>query len=135
LDLGLSLAFVAIGFATQGGALLLARRPIRLLRAGGSVRGTIMDNEESVLQGARAGTQKFYFPLVSFTTADGEPIRFMSAVGGGVARAKGSEVRVLYDPARPHDAELATFKALWFFPTILAVFGLPFLAAGVFGLL
>lgn len=135
MDLGLSLAFVAIGVATQVGALFIARRPIRLLRAGGSARGTIMDNEESVLQGARAGSQRFYFPLVGFTTAAGEQIRFMSAVGGGVANAKGSAVRVLYDPARPHDAELATFKTLWLFPTILAVFGLPFLAGGVFGLL
>jgi hypothetical protein len=133
-DLGMSLAFVAVGLATQGGALLLARRPIRLLRAGGSARGTVLDNEESMLQSGRGAASKFYFPLIGFTTAKDERIRFTSAIGRGRALPKGSEVRVLYDPAKPDEAELATFKTLWAPSTVTAVFGLPFLAAGLIGL-
>ena len=134
-DLGLSLAFVGVGVATLGGALLLARRPIRLLRAGGSARGVVLDNDESMVAMGRGAASKFYFPLIGYTTAQGERIRFTSATGQGRALPKGSEVRVLYDPERPDEAELATFKTLWFFPTVTAVFGLPFLAAGLIGLL
>jgi hypothetical protein len=134
-DPGLSLAFVAAGVATLGGALLLARRPIRLLRAGGSARGEVLDNEDTMIQGSRGPASKFYFPLIGFTTAKGERIQFTSSVGRGRALPMGSKVRVLYDPARPEEAELATFKTLWFFPTVTAVFGLPFLVAGLIGLL
>lgn len=134
-DLGISLAFVAVGVATLGGALLLARRPICLLRAGGSARGEVLDNDESMVQAGRGAASKFYFPLIGFTTAQGERIRFTSAIGQGRALPKGSAVRVLYDPARPDEAELATFTTLWVPSAIMAVFGLPFLAAGLIGLL
>jgi hypothetical protein len=134
-DLGLSLAFVAVGVTTQAGALLLARRPLRLLRAGGSARGEVLDNEESMVQSGRGAASKFYFPLIGFTTAQGERIRFTSAIGRGGALPKGREVRVLYDPVKPNEAELATFKTLWAPSTVTAAFGLPFLAAGLIGLL
>jgi hypothetical protein len=133
-DLGISLAFVAIGVAMQGGALLLARRPIRLLRAGGRARGMVLDNEESMVQSGRSAASKCYFPIIGFTTTQGERIRFTSAIGRGRALPEGGEVRVVYDPARPNEAELATFNSLWFMPTITAAFGLPFLAAGLIGL-
>ncbi len=88
-----------------------------------------------MVAGSRGPARKFYFPIIGFTTSKGERIRFTSGTGQPTAYPKGSEVRVLYDPARPHEAELATFKALWLFPAVTAAFGLPFLAAGVFGLL
>lgn len=134
-DPGLSWAFVAIGVATQGGALLLARRPIRLLRAGGRARGMLLDSEKAMVQANRGPARPFYFPVVSFTTPQGERICFKSSTGQRSAHSKGSDVRVLFDPARPHDAELVSFKTLWLFPTVTAAFGLPFLAAGVIGLL
>jgi hypothetical protein len=131
----ISLAFLAVGVATQAGALHFARRPIRLLRAGGSARGMVLDNEEAMMQMGRGPASKFYFPLIEFTTTQGERIRFTSATGRASALAKGNEVPVLYDPASPNEAELATFKTLWLVPTIMAAFGLPFLAAGLIGLL
>jgi hypothetical protein len=134
-DTGLSWAFTAIGVTTQAGALLLARRPIRLLRAGGRASGTLVDGEKSMILGSRGPAQPFYFPLVSFTTPQGERICFKSSVGQRAAPARGNDVHVLFDPAKPHDAELASFKALWLFPTVTALLGLPFLAAGVAGLL
>jgi len=130
-----SWAFVAIGVATQGIALLLARRPIRLLRAGGSARGTVLDAGASAVQGARGAARTFYFPVVGFTTRLGERMSFTSRTGQGREIPKGSDVRVIYDPAKPQEAELATFKALWFFPTVVTVFGLPFFLGGIRGLL
>lgn len=41
-------------------------------------------------------------------------------------------MRVLFDPDRPGDAEIATFARLWLMPTVLVVPGLPFLLAGLF---
>ncbi len=133
-DPGLSWAFVAIGAAAQGGALLLLRRPMRLLRAGGDAQGTVEDNEESLVQSTRGPARTFYFPVVQFTTKRGERISFKSQTGGLTARPKGSAVRVLYDPQRPQEGELATFQTLWLFPVVTAAFGLPFLAAGLFSL-
>jgi len=133
-DPGLSWTFVVIGVAMQGFALLLARPTIRLLRAGGRTSGTVLDSGESMVEVPRGGAQQFYFPEVSFMTTQGQRITFRSSLGQRRALAKGSVVRVLFDPAKPHDAEMATFRALWLFPTVTAVFGLPFLAAGVIGL-
>ena len=134
-DSGLSWAFAAIGVATQGVAILLLRRPVRLLFAGGSARGTVVESDDSLVQGSHGSAQTYSFPIVQFTTRQGERISFRSRVGVRTARAKGSDVRVIFDPEKPHDAELATFKALWLFPTITAAFGLPFLLAGLRGLL
>jgi hypothetical protein len=132
-DPGLSWAFVAVGAATQGGALLLLRPTIRLLRAGGDAEGTVVDNEASVVQ-SRGPARTFYFPVVQFTTNHGERISFTSRTGSLTARPKGSAVRVLYDPQRPQGEELASFRTLWLFPVLTSAFGLPFLAAGLFGL-
>lgn len=135
VDPALSWTFVAVGAAALGGAVLAARRTIRLMRAGGRARGKVLGNEESMIAGGKGPARKFYFPVIVFTTAKGEQIRFTSGSGQPTARAKDSEVRVLYDPERPYDAELATFKTLWYFPAVITVFGLPFLAAGLVGLL
>jgi hypothetical protein len=132
-DPGLSWAFVAVGMATQGGALLLLRPTLRLLRAGGVAEGTVVDNEASLVQ-SRGPARTFYLPIVQFTTKRGERISFTSRTGGLSARPKGSVVRVLYDPQRPQRAELASFRTLWLFPVVTSAFGLTFLAAGLFGL-
>ncbi|MFH0727756.1 MAG: DUF3592 domain-containing protein [Pseudomonadota bacterium] len=135
IDSGLSWAFAAAGVFMEGVAIQLSRRPIRLLRAGGSVRGTVVDCEESLVGATHGPARMFYFPIIRFTTPRGENITFTSNAGRRTAIGKESEVRVIFDPSSPHDAELATFRTLWLFPVITAVFGLPFLAVGVIGLL
>jgi hypothetical protein len=134
LDSGIGWAFLAAGAATQLGALMLLRRPIRLLRAGGSANGVVVDSGESI-ETARGGSSRFFFPVVEFTTRQGRSIRFTSDTGRRVARAKGSSVRVLYDPDQPDDAALATFATLWLFPLVTSAFGMPFLVAGFAALL
>src|ERR1035437_3512229 len=134
-DLGLYLVFFAIGVAAQGVALLLARRPIRLLRAGACARGTVLGIEEERSSTGRSGAKMFYFPIVGFTTGQGEQIQFRSRVGRGRVLPKGSKVPVIYDPAKPDDAELRTFMTMWFASVVTAVCGWPFLAAGLSGLL
>ena len=133
-DAGLAWAFLVVGVATQIGALLLLRRPLRQLRAGGTTQGIVVSNEESMYASAGGQPSLFFFPVVEFTTGEGRSIRFTSDSGRRIARPKGSRVRVLYDPRNPEDASMATFSTLWMFPLVTALFGLPFLLAGLVAL-
>ncbi len=135
VDPALSWAFVAAGAAMQGIALLLARQPLRLLRAGGRARGMVTGNEEAIVSSGRGSPRRYFLPVVSFATNRGERIVFTSASGGRQPLATDSSVDVLYDPAEPHRAMLVTFRNLWMFPLITATFGLPFLLFGISGLL
>jgi len=130
----LSYGFVAVGAFAQGVALLLARRPLRMLRAGGRARGRIVGSEEEMVASTRGPGRPFHFPKIAFTTAKGEPIVFRSRMGRRIPEKVDSDVDVLYDPSAPHDAEVATFRNLWLFPIITSVCGLPFLVAGLLAL-
>jgi hypothetical protein len=134
-DPTVSTAFVVVGAAAQGLALVLARRPLRLLRAGERARGRVTDNEEAIVTGGRGSPRRYFLPIIAFTTNRGEHVSFKSASGGGSPLAKDTRVDLLYDPAKPKEAVLATFRHLWLFPLVTSLFGLPFLAAGIFGLL
>jgi hypothetical protein len=46
----------------------------------------------------------------------------------------GTPLPVVYDPAQPSRAELATFRSLWLFPLLVSLLGLPFLVAGLVSL-
>ena len=131
IDPVLCWAFGGVGVFAQGVAIALARRPLRMLRAGGRARGRIGKAEGELVSSSRGPSRMAYFPTVSFTTAKGEPVTFRSRVGGRTAPAVGTEVDVLYHPANPGDAETATFASLWLFPLVTAVLGLPFLLIGL----
>ena len=134
IDSGLGWAFVGAGLFTQAVAVRLLKRPMALIRAGGRKEGRVVDSEAELVAG-RGAPRTFHFAVVEFTTSVGEKITFRSATGEGSARAKGSVVPVIYDPAKPHDAEVASFKALWLFPVATSVLGLPFLLAGIAALM
>jgi Protein of unknown function (DUF3592) len=133
VDPVLAWAFGGIGVFAWTVAGLLARKPLRLLRAGGRAKGTVESSEARQVSG-KSGTRTYYLPTVSFTTARGERIVFNSSSGGTVAPAKGSTLDVVYDPANPHDAEVGGFR-LWIFPIALIVLSSPFLFVGIAGLL
>lgn len=126
-----SYGFIAAGTFAQAAAVMLARRPLRLLRAGGRARGRVVGSEEDVVSGGRDAPRRFHFPRIAFTTANGAAIVFRSRTGRRVAEAAGTDVDVLYDPAAPHEAEAATFRNLWMFPLLASAFGLPFLVLGL----
>ncbi|MFO1324835.1 MAG: DUF3592 domain-containing protein [Burkholderiales bacterium] len=123
-------AFVGVGAFGQGVALLLARRPLRLLRAGGKAQATVVGNDEQMLASKSGPSRTFYFPKLAFTTGRGERISFTSASGSLVPYPEKSELPVIYDPATPHEAQPATFRSMWLFPLAASLFSLPFLLAG-----
>jgi len=133
VDPVLAWAFGGIGVFAYVVAGLLARKPLRMLRAGGRAKGTVESSEPMQVSG-KHGTRTYYLPTVSFTTAKGERITFKSSSGGTVAPAKGSTLDIVYDPANPQDAEVGGFR-LWLFPIALIVLSSPFLFVGIAGLL
>ena len=134
VEAGLNWTFVAVGAAMQGIALLLARRPLRLLWTGGRARGLVTDNDEAIISSGRGPPRRYFLPIVSFATGRGEQVVFKSSTGGRNPIPRDSEVEVLYDPVRPHEAMLVTFRSLWLFPLVTAASGAPFLLFGIFGL-
>lgn len=131
IDPVLTWSFLGIGVFGQAVAVMLARRPLRLLRAGGKAQGTVTGNDEQMLSSGRGAARRYFFPQVAFTTTKGERISFKSPSGRGVAIPPGSAIPVLYDPATPHEATLNAFGALWLFPLATCLFSLPFLIVGL----
>ncbi len=125
-------AFVGIGISAGAAAALVARRSVRLVRAGGSAHGVVVGNEEDTPAGQRGTPRTYHFPVVAYATPQGTKVRFRSRVGRGRPLPNGTSVRVAFDPDHPDDAEIATFARLWLMPAVLAVMGLPFLLAGLF---
>jgi len=121
IDPVLCWAFGGVGVFAEGIALMLAHRPLRMLRAGGRARGRVGESEGEMVTSSRGPARMAYFPSVSFTTAKGRR----------TAPDIGTEVDVVYDPAQPREAEVATFASLWLFPVATAVLGLPFLLVGL----
>lgn len=135
IDPVLTWSFLGVGLFGQGFALMLARRPIRLLRAGGRAQGTVTGSDEEIVAGGRGAARTYHFPQVAFTTANGERIVFKSSGGGPIPLAPGTSLPLVYNPALPHDAMVATFRSLWFFPIATSLMSLPFLAVGILGIL
>jgi hypothetical protein len=133
MDPGLAWSFLGMGLFGQAVALALARRPFRLIRAGGRARGLFLESEGERVSGAHGAARLTYFPTVEFRTARGETIIFASRVGGGRRPVAGAQVDVLYDPECPREAEIVTFQALWVFPVVTSVFSSPFLIVGLLG--
>lgn len=135
IDPVIAWSFLAVGIFGLSFALLLARRPIRMLRAGGKAQGTVTGNDEQMVSGSRGPARKYFFPQVAYTTEKGEQISFKSVIGRGIPTPPGTVVPVLYDSDKPHEAILASFAAMWLFPILTSVFTLPFLAVGLIGVL
>lgn len=135
MDPVLTWSFLAIGVFGQGGAAMLARRPIALLRAGGKAVGTVTGSDAQTVSSSKGPARTYHLPRVAFTTAKGEKIEFKSISGGTTPPVKGSTVDVIYDPANPHEAEIKSGIRLWLFPAALSLMSLPFLLVGVSGLL
>jgi hypothetical protein len=115
-------------------AIKLARRALRLLRAGGRARGVIVGSEKMYGTAGGSSSRPSYRPTVRFTASDGSSRTFTSPVGRGKPWVEGTAVQVVYDPKRPDEAEIASFTANWLIPLMLGMFG-AFILAVAAGLL
>jgi hypothetical protein len=69
--------------------------------------------------------------VVEFTSASGATIRFTSGIATSPGYPIGSHVDVRYNPQNPQDAVIDEYWQIWFFPTVFAILGAPFLSIGV----
>ena len=92
----------------------------------GRARGTII--------GTQAGNDGETLPIVTFTTAQGTPVRFVAAHGVGSKRS-GRQVPVRYNERDPTDARIATFGGSYLDPLFLVAFGAMPLGLFVFAIL
>lgn len=136
MDSGAAWIFLSAGLLFIGLAALFARRPWRLLRAGGRASGVVTGNDRQEVLSRRGPSSNrwMYFPIVAFTTADGREISIRSKTAGPRPTPLGKPVTLRYDPARPEQAELCTFATLWGLPCLCLVFALPLLFEGLMGL-
>jgi hypothetical protein len=73
--------------------------------------------------------------VVEFVTKAGKTARFTGSTGGvgDPIIETGTEVRVIYDPADPSNAQIASFSQFWLGPLVVAVCGSIFLLMGTGG--
>lgn len=133
---------VAYPFSVIGVALLLfagylLNKDRQLVTRGETALGTIVDFRESQARRPRTARNHpnsfVYFrePVISFTTRDGDPVRFVALSGSYPAGLNtGDRLEVLYLPERPAAAEIKGSPRLVGGAQIVAILGSVSLAVG-----
>ena len=125
----IGILFVLIGLAVLIGGVVTAIRQTRNEARGVTATGTVVDLVQRVLNPGSAGV---YCPVVQFTTALGQPVRFESGFGTMPASHRvGQSIAVRYDPADPQKAEVDSATSRWLVPGCMIGMGIMFLAMGV----
>ena len=121
--------FVLIGIAVLISGAVGAVKQARKSGRGVAATGTVVDLVKRVFNPGSAGV---YCPVVDFTTASGQPVRFESQFGTMPASHRvGQSIAVRYDPADPQKAEVDSATANWFVPGCTIAMGLLFLTMGL----
>jgi hypothetical protein len=111
---------ISIGCLVAGvRALMIQRRR----REGSTLAsGVVVTLQKQILN---PGTSGVYCPIIEFTTASGEIVRFESSYGTMPASHKvGQTVNVLYDPKNPNSAEIDSSISNWFASGCLMILAL-----------
>lgn len=121
--------FVLIGVAVLIGGVIGAVKQARKSAQGTTATGRVVDLVNRVFNPGSAGV---YCPVVEFTTALGQPVRFESDLGTMPASHQvGQSIAVRYDPAEPQKAEVDSATSRWFVPGCTIIMGLGFLGMGL----
>ena len=119
--------FVLIGLAVLIGGAANALRPSGQAR-GPAVTGTVVAMVKRILNPGSAGV---YCPVVEFTTATGQTVRFESDFGTMPASHQvGQSIPVRYLTADPRQAEVDAATTVWLVPGCMIGMGLGFLGMG-----
>jgi hypothetical protein len=95
-------------------------------------KGTVVDLVEKTSRDNDGNLKTYYYPVVEFTTAGGEKIRFQSSTGSYPAEKQvGETVEILYAADNPRDARPNSFTGLWLWPAVLLGMGGIFVLVGV----
>ena len=95
-------------------------------------RGSVVDLVARQSTDSDGNSSTMYYPVVEFTTADGQAIRYQSSTGSNpAAQHVGDSVDMVYAPGDPQNARINSFTDLWLMPLILLGFGALFALVGV----
>ncbi len=124
----IGLLFLLIGLAVLIYGAVSALRQSRELARQVTTTGRVVDLIKRVLNPGSGGV---YCPVVEFTTATGQPVRFESQFGTMPATHQvGQTVAVRYEGADPQKAEVDSATSRWFVPGCTMGMGLGFLVLG-----
>ncbi len=134
--LSLCLGIVALGLF--GGAVWAYFKQKGQMESRVPTTGTVVELVHQSTTGGRTG---IFCPVVEFSLPSGEKITFTSDFGSRPPSHKiGQSVKVRYDPADPHKAEIESGMTTWLAPVILVFMGaiaccltIAFLAVSVLG--
>jgi len=74
-----------------------------------------------------------YYPVVEFKIPSGLTLSFHSSVGSSPAGySVGQQVKVLYNPRNPQEAEIDDLSSQWLVPGCMLAMGLGFTILGLF---
>lgn len=122
--------FAAIGIGMLVGEGFYVRQEWSFVERAQKAQGIVTNIETHVSSGSRRSTT--YAPHVKFTLPDGSVHEFTSGMSSSRSPyAVGQPVKVLYDPAKPEEAEIDSWLAIWGGPGILGILGIAFTAVGV----
>lgn len=137
----LLLLFGGLGLAAAIGGVMWGLKRQPLARGGVRTKGQVVGQEESVSSTSgrsrhgRSRSARSYTPIVEFMDGQGVKHRFTGSTGGQGKPIieTGAAVEVIYDPADPSNAQIASFSQFRLGPLTLAVVGGVFLLMGVGG--
>lgn len=118
---------LTLGIASLSYAAFITKSTLHLLKCGLRGRGFVVENDMNF------GDDGFgieFIPIVEFTTANGQKVRFRSnlrTIGWLVNFRPGDRVSVLYLLEKPEKAIVESFLSLWMAPILLIVIGLVLL--------
>jgi hypothetical protein len=119
----LPLVFSAVGVVLLVIGAVLLVRTVQFVTTAEHATGTVIDlSRETDSEG-----EALFYPVVRFSTADGEEIEFKSSTGSSPpSHSTGDSVEVLYDADDPNDARLSGFLDVWIEPAIFLFIGAGF---------
>ena len=120
--------FGIIGLSVLALSVNLFNETLSLLRVAKYTEGTVVDFSTSRNSEGRT----MYAPVVSFTSASGEVVKFTSNTSSSRrGYDNGEKLEVIYDPANTQDARINSFFPMWGGALISLVLGVVFSGIGV----
>ena len=124
----IGLLFGVIGLAILVGGVVSAVKQSRELARQVGATGTVVDQVKRVINARSGGV---YCPVVEFTTAVGQAVRFESQFGTMPATHHvGQTVTVRYEVTDPQRAEVDSTTSSWLVPGCMIAMGLGFFVLG-----
>ena len=132
LGFAIGLVFFAVGLALLVGSVITYRSARSRLQNWVRASGVVAGLEEKWTKDDE-GSRVTYAPRVKFVVPSGEEYQFIGSISARPpSYSEGEQVRVLYNPLRPSEADIDSFATHWFVPLVLLGMGVVFVPVGAY---